>query len=133
VGERKDRLPTAALQLLERKPGAFDEARPLAEWHLPKCFHQLRSRLEAEEQRWGTREFIRVLRLLEKYSMVRVQRAVQAALKLRHCHRDVVAQYLYEEEPVTTFSLEGREHLRGVYVAAPDLTRYVDLMGGIRR
>ena len=65
--------------------------------------------------------------------MVRVQRAVQAALKLRHCHRDVVAQYLYEEEPVTAFSLEGREHLKGVYVAPPDLTRYLDLVGGIRR
>ena len=124
--------PLHYLQLLERKPGALDEARPLAEWRLPECFHHLRGRLEAEEQRWGTREFIRVLRLLEKHSMARVQRAVQAALKLRHCHRDVVAQYLYEEEPVTTFSLEGREHLKGVYVAPPDLTRYLDLVGGIR-
>jgi transposase len=125
--------PLHYLQLLERKPGALDEARPLAEWHLPECFHQLRGRLEAEEHRWGTREFIRVLRLLEKYSMVRVQRAVRQALQLRHCHRDVVAQYLYEEEPVTTFSLEGREHLKGVFVASPDLTRYVDLMGGTTR
>jgi hypothetical protein len=123
--------PIHYLELLERKPGALDQAKPLAEWQLPECFHQLRSRLEAEEQRWGTREFIRVLRLLEKYSMVRVERAVQQALKLRHCHRDVVAQYLYEEEPVTAFSLEGREHLKGVYVAPPDLTRYLELMGGI--
>ncbi len=123
--------PLHYLELLERKPGALDEAKPLAEWHLPECFHQLRSRLEAEEQRWGTREFIRVLRLLEKYSMVRVEKAVKAALKLHHCHRDVVTQYLYEEEPVTAFSLEGREHLKGVYVAAPDLTRYVELMGAI--
>ena len=123
--------PLHYLELLERKPGALDQAKPLAEWSLPECFHQLRNRLETEQQRWGTREFIRVLRLLEKYSMVRVERAVQQALKLRHCHRDVVAQYLYEEEPVTSFSLEGREHLKGVYVAAPDLTRYVELMGGI--
>ena len=123
--------PIHYLELLERKPGALDQAKPLAEWQLPESFHQLRSRLESEEQRWGTREFIRVLRLLEKYSMVRVERAVQKALKLRHCHRDVVAQYLYEEEPVTAFSLEGREHLKGVHVASPDLTRYLDLMGAI--
>jgi hypothetical protein len=123
--------PLHYLELLERKPGALDQARPLAEWQLPECFQQLRARLEAEEPGWGTREFIRVLRLLEKYSMVRVERAVEKALQLRHCHRDVVAQYLYEEEPVTSFSLEGREHLKGVYVAAPDLTRYVALMGGI--
>jgi len=123
--------PIHYLELLERKPGALDQAKPLAEWQLPESFHQLRSRLESEEQRWGTREFIRILRLLEKYSMMRVKRAVQKALKLRHCHRDVVAQYLYEEEPVTAFSLEGREHLKGVHVATPDLTRYLDLMGGI--
>jgi transposase len=123
--------PLHYLELLERKPGALDQAKPLAEWSLPECFHQLRNRLETQEQRWGTREFIRVLRLLEKYSMVRVERAVHQALKLRHCHRDVVAQYLYEEEPVTSFSLQGREHLKGVYVAPPDLTRYVELMGGI--
>ena len=119
------------LELLERKPGALDEAKPLAEWHLPECFHELRNRLEAEEQRWGTREFIRVLRLLEKYSFPQVEKAVKTALRLRHCHRDVVAQYLYEEEPVTAFSLEGREHLKGVYVAPPRLTRYAELMGGI--
>jgi transposase len=123
--------PLHYLELLERKPGALDQAKPLAEWQLPECFHQLRSRLETEEPRWGTREFIRVLRLLEKYSMRRVERAIKQALRLRHCHRDVVAQYLYEEEPVTSFSLEGREHLKGVYVAAPDLTRYVELLGGI--
>jgi transposase len=123
--------PLHYLELLERKPGALDQAKPLAEWQLPECFHQLRSRLESEEQRWGTREFIRILRLLEKYSMVRVERAVKQALQLHRCHRDVVAQYLYEEEPVTCFSLEGREHLKGVYVAAPDLTRYLELMGGI--
>ena len=123
--------PLHYLELLERKPGALDQAKPLAEWQLPECFQQLRARLEAEKSGWGTREFIRVLRLLEKSSMVRVERAVEKALRLRHCHRDVVAQYLYEEEPVTSFSLEGREHLKGVYVAAPDLTRYVALMGGI--
>jgi hypothetical protein len=61
--------------------------------------------------------------------MVRVEKAVKQALKLRHCHRDVVAQYLYEEEPVTAFSLQGREHLKGVCVAPPDLSRYVELMG----
>jgi hypothetical protein len=122
--------PLHYLELLERKPGALDEAKPLAEWHLPGCFHELRSRLEAEDPRWGTREFIGVLRLLEKHSFARVEQAIEKALQLRHCHRDVVAQYLYEEEPVTAFSLEGREHLKGVYVAPPNLNGYRELMGG---
>jgi transposase len=124
--------PIHYLELLERKPGALDEAKPLADWKLPKCFKQLRSRLEQEGQRRGTREFIRVLRLLEKHPLDRVENAVERALCLRHCNRDVVAQYLYPDEPrsVPTFSLEGRPHLQGVYVAAPDLTAYVELMGG---
>ena len=60
------------------------------------------------------------------------EQAVEKALRFRRCNRDVVAQYLYPEEAcaVPTFSLEGREHLQGVYVAAPDLTAYVELRGG---
>jgi transposase len=125
--------PLHYLELLERKPGALDEAKPLAEWTLPACFHELRRRLETEGQRQGTREFIRVLRLLEKYSVARVERAVGKALRLQHCNRDVVAQYLYPDEGswVSTFSLEGREHLKGVYVAPPDLGGYGQLIGGL--
>jgi transposase len=124
--------PLHYLELLERKPGALDEAKPLAEWTLPQCFHELRRRLETEDQRRGTWEFIRVLRLLEKYSLARVERAVGKALRLQHCNRDVVAQYLYPDEGswVSTFSLEGREHLKGVYVAPPDLGSYGQLIGG---
>ena len=123
--------PLHYLELLERKPGALDQARPLSQWRLPECFHQLRRRLEQEGQGGGTREYIRVLRLLEKHSLARVQAAISKALRLRHCHRDVVAQYLYPSEPVTSFSLEGREHLKGVYVAPPDLSGYRQLMGGL--
>ena len=125
--------PLHYLELLERKPGALDHARPLAKWTLPECFHDLRRRLESEDQRQGTREFIRVLRLLEKYSLARVERAVDKALQLQHCTRDVVAQYLYPDEGswVPTFSLEGREHLKGVRVAPPDLMSYKQLIGGL--
>lgn len=127
--------PIHYLELLERKPGALDEAKPLADWELPACFERLRHRLEQEGQRRGTREFIRVLRLLEKHPLERVEEAVEKALRFRRCNRDVVAQYLYPEEAcaVPTFSLEGREHLQGVYVAAPDLTAYVELQGGPER
>jgi hypothetical protein len=33
---------------LEKKPGALDHARPLADWNLPECFSVLRRRLENE-------------------------------------------------------------------------------------
>ncbi len=58
--------PRHYLALLERKPGAFDFARPLERWDLPVCFRLLRRRLEADLGSSGTREFIKVLRLMER-------------------------------------------------------------------
>lgn len=124
--------PVHYLELLERKPGALDYARPLAEWELPDCFHRLRGRLEEDGQAQGVREYIRILRLLEKYPLKRVAHAIEKALTLRHCSRDVVAQFLYPDElPVApTFTLDGREHLQGVRVDMPDLDAYRHLVGG---
>ena len=124
--------PIHYLELLERKPGALDHARPLEEWELPECFHRLRGRLTEEDATKGVREYIRVLRLLEKHPIQSVMYAITKALTLRHCSRDVVAQYLYPGEAFSppTFSLNGREHLQGVYVAPPDLQGYTALLGG---
>lgn len=124
--------PLHYLALLERKPGALDYAKPLADWKLPEGFALLRRRLEEDAKSTGTREFIRVLRLLEKHPLEKVEQAVVKALRHRRCNRDVVAQYLYPDEPFTppTFRLEGREHLQGVYVAAPDVSAYRALLGG---
>ena len=61
--------PVHYLALLERKPGALDFAAPLAGWELPVCFGVLRRRLEAEFGGPGTRQFIKVLRLLEWASL----------------------------------------------------------------
>lgn len=125
--------PLHYLELLERKPGALDHARPLVDWKLPACFGLLRRRLEDEGKSRGTREFIRVLRLLEKHPLDNVEEAVAKALRNRHCNRDVVAQYLYPDEPFTpkTFRLEGREHLQGVQVDPPNLSAYRHLLGGL--
>jgi hypothetical protein len=124
--------PVHYLELLERKPGALDHARPLCDWGLPECFALLRSRLEQEGRAQGTREFIRVLRLLERHAVDKVAKAIGKALRLRRCNRDVVAQYLYPDEPFSppTFRLDGREHLQGVCVDAPDLAAYQGLLGG---
>jgi transposase len=124
--------PIHYLELLERKPGALDYARPLSDWTLPECFVHLRKRLEEEARAEGTREFIRVLRLLEKHTMTKVSKAIDKALRLRRCNRDVIANYLYPDEAFTppTFCLDGREHLQGVIVQMPDLSAYQTLIGG---
>src|SRR5208282_1007265 len=128
--------PLHYLALLERKPGALDHARPLAGWELPECFATLRRRLENERTGDGTREYIRVLRLLEKHSLAEVRRAVEQALPVGAVTRDAVAQFLWPQESwrATVFRLDGHPHLRHVQVATADLNEYRSLLcaGGVR-
>jgi hypothetical protein len=130
--------PLHYLPLLERKPGSLDYARPLAGLDLPPCFDILRRRLQGEEKKTGdgVREFIRVLRLLEDYPMAELRMAVEKALLIHGHSRDAVLQFLSPRFswPNTTFLLDGREHLRLVKAAQPDLSAYGFLLskGGVR-
>jgi hypothetical protein len=128
--------PLHYLALLERKPGALDQARPLQGWELPQCFATLRHRLEARRDGDGTREYIRVLRLLEKHSIGQLRRAVEHGLRSGATSRDAIAQFLIPSEPwrLTLFKLDGHPHLRGVKVHAPNVRAYGSLLrqGGVR-
>jgi hypothetical protein len=127
--------PLHYLALLERKPGALDQARPMQGWTLPGCFQLLRRRLEAEYDWEGTREYIRVLRLLEKHPLNQLRAAVEKGLSSGAILRDAIAQFLIprEEWRATTFNLDGHPHLRSVKVQAPDITQYGELLaGGVR-
>lgn len=121
--------PTHYLGLLEKKPGSLDWALPLAQWDLPEGFGVLRRRLEAQRED-GTREYIRVLRLLEKHSLTALAAAVERGLVMRAHSRDAIAQFLVPTEPwaQTTFRLDGREHLRQVKVASSDVRAYQGLL-----
>jgi transposase len=120
------------LPLLERKPGSFDHALPLADLNLPECFDLLhrRLKLEAEQEGEGTREYIRVLRLIEDHGLPKLTQAVQKALRIRAHSRDAVAQFLIPQLSWrhTSFRLDGREHLRLVKVAGPQISAYQDLL-----
>jgi transposase len=118
--------PRHYLALLERKPGALDFARPLEQWDLPVAFRLVRRRLEADLGSKGTREFIKVLRLMEHASLAELTGAVKAALAIGATSADAVALILYHqaEQPVGLFSLDGHPHLKSVQVDPPDLTSY---------
>jgi hypothetical protein len=124
--------PLHYLPLLEKKPGSLDYARPLAGLDLPECFDTLRRRLQGQEEKAGAgiREFIRVLRLLEDYPMIRLQIAVEKALQIHAHSRDAVLQFLVPRFSWrnTTFLLDGRKHLRLVKAAQPDLSAYGHLL-----
>ena len=74
--------PIHYLPLLERKPGALDQAAPLQGWELcPMSSGRCGGLLESRMGRRGKREFVQVLRLLETFS----QQEVHAAADQR-CH-----------------------------------------------
>ena len=124
--------PIHYLALLERKPGGYDFAKPVKDWDLPECFTTLRRRLEAKWEGPGTREFIRVLRLLEKHSLKMLTKAVEHALSIGTLEVDAVRVLLEftKEEPVQIFSLDGRPHLKHVVVEQTDVTVYQSLLQG---
>jgi transposase len=124
--ERVSYQPEHYLPLLVRKPGALDHAVPFLGLQLPDCFETLRRKLEAQEGHQGTKDYIAVLCLLVDHSLTRVTRAIQRALPLSYPTVDVIKQYAFPEErpTVSVFCLDGREHLKGVRVDAPDLTAY---------
>lgn len=122
--------PVHYLALLERKPGGFDYARPLEHWNLPECFALLRRRLEADDSRHGTRSFIRVLRLLEKFPLAQLAEAVEYALDIDVIDADSIRTIVEHrnEEPVKLFALDGRPHLAHVRVETTDVSCYQALL-----
>jgi hypothetical protein len=84
--------PLHYLALLERKPGALDQAAPLQGWPLPAQFARLRRLLEERMDRRGKREFIQVLRLLEVFPLATVAAAVLDAIRLRAISFDAVKE-----------------------------------------
>ena len=122
--------PVHYLALLERKAGALDFALPLANWELPESFALLRRRLEADHDSSGTREYIKVLRLLEKCSLKQLKRAVECALEMGCPRYELIAQHLYgEPRELEVFRLDGREHLKLVSVSCTDPGEYTALLG----
>jgi hypothetical protein len=119
------------LELLERKPGALDHARPLEDWHLPVCFNTYRSLLETHRDN-GTKEFIQILLLLRKYSITQIAKAITKALNYRIYCYDGILQFLLttEDYAFTTFSLADRDHLRSVAVHTTKIQAYSSLASG---
>jgi transposase len=124
--------PMHYLELLERKPGSLDHARPLEDWHLPDCFDTYRRCLETHRGN-GTKEYIQILLLLNKYSVGQISQAIGKALNYRIYCFSAIQQFLLtaEDYAFTTFSLAGREHLRRITVNTTKVSSYSSLVSGV--
>ena len=122
--------PLHYLPLLERKPHSLAFARPFEGWALPGCFEVLQRRMERQLDH-GRQEYVRLLRLLERYSVTQLTAAVQKALQHRIHTKDGIEQFLAGCRPwrQTTFQLGGAEHLRLVQIGQSDVRAYGELLG----
>ncbi len=123
--------PLHYLALLERKPNGLDFGRPFEDWNLPQPFDLIRRRLEVSLDEQGRREFIKILRLLEKYSLAELTTALRRALQINAMTADAVGLLVRQgrEVPARYFSLDGRLHLQGHDVPPPQLSIYDKLRG----
>jgi hypothetical protein len=124
--------PVHYLALLDRKPGALDFARPLADWELPPSLALLRRCLEADLGSEGTREYIKVLRLLENATVSQLGAAVEQALSIGATGVDAIRLLVEHrrQAPIALFCLAGRPHLKAVQVPKVDLAAYGVLAEG---
>lgn len=71
--------PVHYLSILGRKPAYLDHTLVFKDWKLPGVFSEVREHLEREHgPHTGSRQFIRVLRLLAEHPLARVQQAVES-------------------------------------------------------
>ena len=76
--------PDHYLDLLEKRPGAFDTARPIKQWReaWPDAYDRLLVRLRtAQGVNKGTKDFISVLKLCRSFKIEEIIRAIESALK----------------------------------------------------
>jgi len=135
-GEKQDVFdPLHYLQLLERRPGALEYAKPLRQWRekWPQSYHQLLCRLR---EQWpegrGVKEFVQVLRLHQQHPAVAIEQAVQQALAYGCAHFDGVMHCLQHlgEPPrsLALLDLSDRPHLAEVGSQPVDLQSYDQLL-----
>ena len=124
--------PIHYLPLLERKPGALDQAAPLQGWALPEEFGTLRRLLESRTRRRGKREYVQVLRLLETFNQQEVHAAVKDAIHLEALSFDAVKHLVLcrlEGRP-PRLDLELHPYLPRVRVSTTSAVDYMTLLSG---
>ena len=122
--------PVHYLRLLQKKPNSLDFGCPFEQWELPDGFAILRRRLESDLGSEGRREFIKILRLLEKHTAKELGTAIDRALEIGAMTVDVVRILLQEgrESPAKLFRLDNRPHLQDHQIPEPNLLKYGHLL-----
>ena len=124
--------PLHYLPLIERKIMSFDQALPLQGWELPKAFATLQKLLEARQGKAGKREYVQVLRLLERFEIEVLHLAVKDALKLQAISFDAIKHLVLcrvERRP-PRLDLDVYPFLPRTNIATTSASSYMSLLTG---
>jgi hypothetical protein len=120
--------PRHFLGVLERKPAALDHAPVYRDWHLPSAFGELRQALESRHGRLaGSRQYIRVLQLLEHHSVERVDDVLRQN-DLDHPDADSIRDHVERLSADATISSVASRSAASITVPRPDLSRFNRLL-----
>jgi transposase len=128
--------PLHYLPLIEERPGAFENAKPIRLWRKqwPPIYEQLLASLRAENEGKGTREFVRVLKLHQDYPAEVVEQAVRQAMQFGCIHAEGVKlclhQILNPIVPTPPLSITGKTSVFQMDYQPLDLRRYEQLLKG---
>lgn len=96
-GKNKEILnPYHYLELLKRKPRAYDDSKVIQDWKLPEIFNEYHRQLKAHRNSnsKGTKEFIDILRLTERYGLTSIKKILKKFHKENHYSYEEVVSYL---------------------------------------
>ena len=124
--------PVHYLRLIERKIMSFDQAAPLQNWELPEAFATLQRLLEARQGKAGKREYVQVLRLLERFELEILHLAIKDALQMRAVSFDAIKHLLLcrvERRP-PRLDLDVYPFLPRTNIATTSASSYMSLLAG---
>jgi transposase len=124
--------PLHFLVILERKPAALDHAPVYRDWQLPAAFAELRRGLEGRlGPRAGARHYIRVLQLLARHPVDRVEQAIRSCRTCGGPDAAAIADAVERSARDSAASLGDTTmspDLPAVTVPRPDLSRFDRLL-----
>ena len=124
--------PVHYLRLIERKIMAFDQAAPLQDWDLPDAFATLQRLLEARQGKTGKREYVQVLRLMERFEQNVLHDAVRDALQMGAISFDAVKHLVLcrMERRAPRLDLDLYPFLPRTNITTTSATTYMSLLTG---
>jgi hypothetical protein len=124
--------PVHYLPLIERKIMSLDQAAPLQGWDLPDAFKTLQRLLEARQGKTGKREYVQVLRLLERFELEVLHLAIKDALRMRAVSFDAIKHLLLcrvERRP-PRLDLDVYPFLPRTNIVTTSASSYMSLLAG---